>query len=85
MGAVTGNQLKAKTKRVQGVNAGAGEEITDASAWCQSFAEHNYDDAKAAYDANPDDKAKIDQILGGPDAMSSKEKLQNYLSDLQDE
>ncbi len=29
MGAVTGNQLKAKTRRVQGVNNEAGEEIND--------------------------------------------------------
>ncbi len=72
MGAVSGNQLKAKTKRVQGVGNDAGTEITEAGAWLASFAEHGYEDAKTAYDAaTPADKAKIDEILGGADSMQS--------------
>ena len=64
MGAVSGNSLKARTRRVQGVNGGADEEITAADAWCQSFADHGYDQAKTAYDAaSADDRAKIDGIL----------------------
>ena len=86
MGAVTGNQLKAKTRRVQGVNNAAGEEITDPAEWCDAFSEHYFDEAKQAYDgATAEDRAAIDKILGGTsDPMQSKANLQSYISDLQD-
>ena len=84
MGAITGNQLRAKTRRVQGVNNEAGEEITDAAEWCTAFADNYYDQAKQAYDgAKPEERAAIDNILGETsNTMQSQGNLQSYLSDL---
>ena len=46
MGSVSGNQLKVKTRRVQAGGAAPGEEVTNAGAWVQDFADHGYETAK---------------------------------------
>ena len=64
MGSVSGNQLKVKTRRVQAGGAAPGEEVTNADAWVQDFADHGYEGAKQAFDAaNDDEKAAILSIL----------------------
>ena len=80
MGALSGHQLKAKTKRVQSGNEEIpGTEITDAEAWCKAFAEHHYADAKKVYDNKEQttdaEREAIDKILGGADKMADQGNL----------
>ena len=86
MGSVSGNQLKVKTRRVQG-GIEPGQEVTDADAWMQDFADHGYASAKQAFDAaTEEEKTDILSILqADADVFDKQANLQNLISNLQED